>query len=752
MAILLGLIGSEGHGDHDLEKRRLYLEQLRRVLPASESWQAWLQKTQELPPDFDHLPSCPDLPDPLTREVGQRRTPIKSPQEWQAHREELKALLQQWVLGRVPPPPDNLQATTLSERQEAGATVREVQLTFGPGHQAKLWLELLIPKGKGPFPVFMTQYTHRTWALIALRRGYLCCIYAGADSRDDTDTFVEAYPDYDWSRLTRRAWAASRCVDYLSTVPEANTKQIALTGHSRNGKQSLIASALDERFSVIISSSSGAGGAMPTRLFSEQHSGEGIELLTRVFPDWFHPRLRFFVGREDKLPVDLHELVALSAPRPCLLSIALNDGVESSWAMQQTYLSVKKVYRLLKAEDHLRILWRPGSHETWTAILERYLDWCDTHFGRGKYSFPERLIHPRDWEAWKTQSGEQIKVSDLPRHGLDDALTLESGTPVHTVSDWERRREEVRSQVRQMLGESPPVASNPGDNYGEEVSHIASMLGRSSPGEGIEKEQMAFGEYINGDIYLPAGLKESGRKAPAILWLHPFSFSHGYGAAYRRGDEVHRTLARQGFVVFCFDQMGLGRRIEEVEGFYQRHPHWSLLGKMVRDAQAALDILAARPYVDATQIWGLGYSLGSLVGLHLGALDDRLAGLVSVCGPPPFRLDTQEKGTGGIRRWSHLHMLLPRLGFFTGHEDRIPYDIHLLLACIAPRPVLVISPQLDREASLEDVTRAVESARQAYTLYGAAGQLEQMKPEDYNRFGPEMQNLAMEWLKKRVKK
>jgi len=731
-----------------MQTPQTYLEQLRRILPASAPWEAWLRKTGELPPDFDRLPSCPDLPDPL---MGEGNRPIKNARDWQARREELKTLFQHWVLGRVPPPPENLQAELLHERQEDGATVREVQLTFGPGHQAKLWLELLIPKGKGPFPVFMTQHTHRAWALIALRRGYLACIYAGADSRDDTDTFPAAYPDYDWSRLTRRAWAAGRCIDYLTAVPEADIRQVALTGHSRNGKLSLIASALDERISVVISSSSGAGGAMPARYFSEQHAGEGIELLTRVFPDWFHPRFRFFTGREDKLPVDLHELVALSAPRPCLLSIAYNDGVESTWAMQQTYLSARRVYRLLGAEEHLRILWRPGGHETWNAIIERYLDWCDTHFGRGKYPFPERLIHPWDWDSWLQYSGEKPKAADLPRHGLEDALILENGAPVRTADDWEKKREEVRSQVHQMLGESPPAAINPGGNYGEETSHIAAMLGRDAAGEGIVKEQVAFGEYISGDIYMPAGLRESGRKAPAVLWLHPFSFSHGYVSAYRRGDEIFRTLTRQGFVVFCFDQAGLGRRIEEAEGFYQRYPRWSLLGKMVRDAQAALEVLSSRPYVDAGQIWALGYSLGSLVGLHLGALDGRLAGLISVCPPPPFRLDTPEKNTGGIRHWSHLHMLLPRLGLFIGHESRIPYDVHLLLAAMAPRPVLVVSPLLDREAPLSDVTRAVESARQVYSLYNASGNLEQLSPEDYNRFGPEMQSLAIEWLKKQVR-
>jgi hypothetical protein len=744
----------------DTAKRKAYLDQLLRILPRSEPWEAWLARTGELPPDFDALPTMPGLPDPLLREMDGRHVPVTTAQEWQKRREELKALFRRWVLGQVPPPPQNLEARVVGQRQDGDAVAREVELTFGPGRQARLRIELLIPEGDGPFPVFLTQYSHRGWALIALRRGYLGCIYAGADFRDDTDTFVEAYPDCDWSRLTRRAWAASRCIDYLATLPQADTRRMALTGHSRNGKQSLIASALDERIALVISSSSGAGGDMTARFKSDLHFGESVELLTRVFPDWFHPRLRFFAGREQKLPVDLHELVALSAPRPCLLSMAINDGVSSSWAMQQTYLAAQRVYRLLGAEERLRILWRPGAHETWAAIIERYLDWCDLHLREdlpavsGNRPFVERLIHPWNWEAWREASGEQLAPAGQAPYGLDNAWTLDDRSPVHDLAGWERKREQVYAGVRWMLGEQPPQATSLGVQYGREPPHIAALLGRSSAGPRLEKAQLTFGEYLAGDVYFPAGLRESGHKAPAVLWLHPSSAPTGYTAWYRRdgagpgGQQAYSTLAQAGFVVFCLDQIGCGRRVEEAESFYARHPRWSLLGKMVRDAQAALDALAGLPYVDPERIWGLGYSMGSLIGLHLAALDERLAGLASVCGPPPFRLDTPSKGTGGIRRWSHLYMLLPRLGFFVGQEERVPYDLHHLLACLAPRPLLVVSPQLDREAQIEDVTQAVQAAREVYALYGASDRLEQISPEDYNHFGPDAQALVARWLGK----
>ncbi len=712
----------------DTAKRHAYLEQLRRVLPPSAPWEAWLSGTGELPPDFHALPSVPDLPDPLEG--------VSHAREWAARRDVLKRLFHQWMLGSVPPPPDNLRAEVTGERrEEGGTTVREVRLSFGPEHKATLRLELLIPAGKGPFPVFMTQHNHRAWALIALRRGYIACVYAGADSRDDTDTFLPVYPEYDWSRLTRRAWAASRCIDYLGTVPQADAKRVALTGHSRNGKLSLIASALDERITVVISSSSGAGGTMPARYYAEAHFGEGIEKITRSFPDWFHPRLRFFSGREDKLPIDMHELVALSAPRPCLLSIALNDNVESSWAMEQTYLSAQRVYRLLDDEDNLRILWRSGAHETSPTVIERYLDWCDKHFKQANFAFPERLIHPHDEDAGHA-AASRVNPADFPRRDSTPLLNPE----------------QVRTEVRRMLGEAPPRATNPGGTYGREVDSVAALLSRRVPtaDDVIEKQQIVFGDYINADVYLPKGLPASGRKAPAILYLHPFSSAQGYVAGYFDGEQVFRTLARQGFVVFCFDMIGYGRRIEEVEGFYQRHPRWSLLGKMVRDAQAALDVLSALPYVNDKQVLGLGYGLGSFVGLHLAALDERVTGLVSVAGPPPFRADTPDKGSGGIRRWSHVHRLLPRLGSFIGQEDHIPYDIPDLLASLAPRPVLVVSPTLDREARLPDVNNAVAAARLAYAHRGASERLEQASPEDYNRLSPKTQALIIEWLKKQT--
>ncbi len=94
----------------------------------------------------------------------------------------------------------------------------------------------MIPPGDRPLPVFLTQWNHRGWAEIAVRRGYIGCIYSGADSRDDADAYQKVYPDYDFSLLMRRAFAAHRAVDYLYTLPEVDKSKIGLSGHSRKWK------------------------------------------------------------------------------------------------------------------------------------------------------------------------------------------------------------------------------------------------------------------------------------------------------------------------------------------------------------------------------------------------------------------------------------------------------------------------------------------------------------------------------------
>ncbi len=179
---------------------------------------------------------------------------------------------------------------------------------------------------------------------------------------------------------------------------------------------------------------------------------------------------------------------------------------------------------------------------------------------------------------------------------------------------------------------------------------------------------------------------------------------------------------------------------------------------MVSDVQWAVDALSEVEFINPKQIYTAGYSLGGTVGLYSAALDERIAGVISVSGFTPMRLDTAGKTAEGIYGYSHLHGLLPRLGFFVGEEARIPYDFHEILACIAPRPLLVIAPIWDQYASFPDVEECVTEVSKVYGLFGKENKAETghavsllYAPEDYDHLTDDIIKQMTLWLGQNLK-
>lgn len=755
----------------DLTSCQMYLRQIQSVLPPERphrgrvspldaTWRDWLARTGELPPNFDDMPSLPFLPDPLVLDEGGQDIPIQTLGQWHIKREWMKEQIKHWVTGTFPPAPKNMQVKVLSEKTDGKVTLQMVELRFGPAHKARMRVELIIPPGDGPFPVFLTQANHRNWALIAVRRGYIGCVYAGADYKDDTETYADIwYPEYDFTCLMRRGWGAHRVVDYLYTLPVVDTDKIGLTGHSRNGKQSLMAAAFDERIKAVVPSSGGTGSEDPFRYTTDSFDNETIAEITTVFPHWLHPRLRFFVGREHKLPVDQNLTMALVAPRALMLSSAITERQGNPWGIGQCYRSVQRVYKFLGAEDKLAIRLRHGQHGTSARDIEAYIDFFDYVFGRKNIEPPRRLYYDYTFSKWLGLSGEQIDPLAYQSKGLEGLLVETKGGKVETLADWEKKKQDIKQRIRWGLGDEPAGATNPGPKLLANTprkgdDYLGKVIGRPRAGKNVGRMVIggykSFGDYLYGNLYYPTDDEGEpiGSNLPVIVYLHEYAYPTGFA---RRCDNIINGFVRRGYAVFMFDQIGFGTRIEEGTLFYQRYPHWSKMGKMVADTKAAVETLANFENIDKERIYVAGYSLGAMVGLYSTALDERIAGVVSVCGFTPMRLDTADKGTEGIRTYSHLHGLLPRLGFFVGNENRIPYDFHEILACIAPRPVLVVAPTWNRYATFDDIKRCVGQADKVYQLFNAGDKLELYAPKDYNRFSDKMQQKVFEWVSKNFK-
>jgi pimeloyl-ACP methyl ester carboxylesterase len=749
------------------QQPRDYLNWVQHALPNVPEWTAWQQKTGELPPAFNQLKKSNLLPDPLRFYDG--HAVANTPADWQKRRNEIKQLFEKYVTGTFPAKPATHKVVKLDETKGEGYVVRNVRVEFGPQGKGSVRVRLVIPDGAQgeKFPVMISPSLNG-WSTTVLRRGYISAGYAGNDAMDDAAPLKELYPENDFATLPRRAWLASVVIDYLATVPQVDMKHIAINGYSRDGKMAAMAAAFDERIAALVAGSTGVGGFVPWRYAGERGGGESIETTTRMFPSWFIPRLRYFSGHEDYLPVDGNLLVSLIAPRAVLMEWGYTDQVANGWAMEQTYQSAQKVYQRMAQPDKLGMLSVPGFHGS--NDMDASIDWLDWQFGRSKKAWTNHFIFPWNFARWQASSGEKIDLSK-------SAAQNTSGSLAASDADWDKKAVGIRSAINRMLGDTPaalvesndmamgprramPVygpteiakgkIGNPGqlapDVPAWVIASGGEAFGWKTPEKNeVESRRIRF-KGVTGDLYYPANTPK-GKKLPTVIWLHGFHYPLGYMWVYRNDLHPILALAKAGYAVLAYDQTGFGTRWPEAEHFYDRFPHWSRMGKMVEDLHAAVDVLEKDSLVEAKNISVYGFSMGGALGLYAAATDKRISGVVSIAGFTPMRSDTPDKGMSGMTRYSQLHGLIPRLGLYAGNEARLPYDFDDVIALIAPRPVLIVQPQQDRDADPAAVRNAVKRAKGIYSLKRAENKLELQEPDDYGRLTDATQDKAIQWMK-----
>jgi lysophospholipase L1-like esterase len=163
-----------------------------------------------------------------------------------------------------------------------------------------------------------------------------------------------------WGALRAWAWAASRAVDYLESVPEVDSQRVGIAGVSRYGKAALVAMAFDQRFAMGLIASSGAGG---TKLY-RRNFGESLEnLATSGGYHWMAGNYLKYSADESSfgrqtaadLPVDSHMTIALCAPRLVFISHGVPEKGDAHWLDHQgsfmAAIAAQPVFRLLGARD-----------------------------------------------------------------------------------------------------------------------------------------------------------------------------------------------------------------------------------------------------------------------------------------------------------------------------------------------------------------------------------------------------------------
>lgn len=173
-------------------------------------------------------------------------------------------------------------------------------------------------------------------------------------------------PD-EWGAIACWAWTASRALDAMERLAAdvVDVADVTVMGHSRLGKTALWTGAADRRFAAVVAVNSGCCGAA----LSRRCVGETVECINEWSYQWFCGNFRQFSHREEYLPFDQHELLAMIAPRKLIVISGTDDLWADPKGEELGCREAMPAYRLYGKPQNLVYLLRKGPH----AVLES--DW-----------------------------------------------------------------------------------------------------------------------------------------------------------------------------------------------------------------------------------------------------------------------------------------------------------------------------------------------------------------------------------------
>lgn len=310
---------------------------------------------------------------------------VTSP-EWEAYREQVKALLCKYVYGDRPTfslVRSELVSSGPDTAVSATAVTQWYRLYYDDSRY--FTIRLTYPENQSNLSVIMRYESVHTW------RFPIESSAVGSDRYAIVAIdHMSVFPDvgtpgsdtmHEYKAIMAWAYAATLTIDFLQQQPFINCENIALTGHSRTGKAVLCAAAFDDRISVCVPNSSGAAGASGFRTFGDTAS-QAINIATQE-PTWVCPALADYVKKVDSLPLDMHYARMLIAPRTILCTESL-DGGESLWAgpksTEKMWQAADEAYSVYAAQSNNLIHYRAGEHNQTTSDYLLLLRLCNNRF------------------------------------------------------------------------------------------------------------------------------------------------------------------------------------------------------------------------------------------------------------------------------------------------------------------------------------------------------------------------------------
>lgn len=328
-----------------------------------------------------------------------------------------------------------------------------------------------------------------------------------------------------------------------------------------------------------------------------------------------------------------------------------------------------------------------------------------------------------------------LRHSDLSVYQADDG-TLK---PIRTAEDWAIRRKQILAGMQEATGPLPARDQQPA--FDIKITEDIRI-------EGVRRLTMTIAvdesDRLPLDLYLPKAVAdsidagklldaESTAKLAAMVALHPTGpagkrIVAGEGKA---GRQYGVEMAQRGYVVIAPDYPSFGD-YEKYDFAGDKYISGTMKG--IVNHMRCVDLLSALKFVDAERIGAIGHSLGGHNAIFLGVFDERVKVIVSSCGWCPFH----DYYGGKIAGWTSDRYMPLLKDKYELNPDLVPFDFYELVAALAPRTFVSVSPVEDANFDINGVKKAIPVAGSIYALLKARSELILLTPDCDHNFPTDM--------------
>ncbi|WP_205702974.1 glucuronyl esterase domain-containing protein [Botryobacter ruber] len=356
-----------------------------------------------------------------------------------------------------------------------------------------------------------------------------------------------------------------------------------------------------------------------------------------------------------------------------------------------------------------------------------------------------------------TASAQNFDESKVALYTLPDPLTFQDGSKVKTPKQWhtKRRAELLELFESEMYGRSPGKPENMTFKVFEKDPQA--LNGKATRKQvtvyftGKEDgPQMDILLYIPNHVKKPVpaflGLNFQGNHAihtdpniklsPNWVWPGGAGVVDGISTEASRGATASRwpieLILERGYAVATVyaGDIDPDKHDDFKNGVHALYPelqnrgdNFSTMAAWAWGLSRALDYLETDKQINAKKVMLFGFSRMGKAALWAGARDERFAMVISnMSGGGGAALSKRKFGedverlTRGNRHWFAANFKK-----YNKNEEALPFDQHMLLALIAPRPLYIASAEEDRGADPRGEFLAAKAADPVYRFLGTEG-------------------------------